>query len=326
MPAKISENEVRFFSGQSHPELATEITNYIGVPLHPTYFDRYSNDNLYIQLGASVRGRDVYLIQSLTRPVSDHLMELFMMCDIARSAGAKNIHAIIPYYSYARSDKKDAPRISITGRLVADLLQCAGASHVMTMTLHSPQVHGFFSIPTDPITSRHLFVKHFSSYHLDPNTTIVVAPDSGRANAAARFASLLGLYYVAAEKRRISDTEVIISPTINRQLEGYTQAIVYDDEIATGGSVIQLSKTLVSCGIDTIRLVCTHGVFSRNALPRLGSFPQIVEIITTNTVPIPVSERPPHLHILSVAPVFGEAIIRNHNQQSIGDLFTYSES
>ncbi len=143
MPVMNSE-DVRFFSGRSHPELAAEISNYLSIPLEETHHRKFSNDNLEIQLGASVRGRAVFIIQSLVTPVSDHLMELFMMLDIAHGAGAREIHAIIPYYSYARSDKKDAPRISITARLIADLLQTAGATHVMMMTLHSPQVHGFF--------------------------------------------------------------------------------------------------------------------------------------------------------------------------------------
>jgi hypothetical protein len=154
-------NEVRFFSGSSHPQLAADIVADLGLPLDKTHIRRFSNDILYIQLDASVRSRAVYIVQSLTPPVNDHLVELLMMLDIARSASAKEIHAIIPYFSFARSDKKDAPRISITARLVADLIQTAGATHVMTMMLHSPQVHGFFSIPADPLTSRPVFNRHF---------------------------------------------------------------------------------------------------------------------------------------------------------------------
>ena len=151
---ELDKNDVRIFSGRSHPALAASIAEYLSVPLEQTLCRHFSNDNLYVQLGASVRGRAVYIIQSLVPPVSEHLFELFMMLDAARGAAAREIHAIIPYFSYARSDKKDAPRIPITARLIADLLQTSGATHVMTMTLHSPQVHGFFSVPCDPLTAR----------------------------------------------------------------------------------------------------------------------------------------------------------------------------
>ena len=158
----IDAGEVRFFSGSSNRPLAADIALLLGVPLDDVGVSKFSNDNLYIQLGASVRSREVFIVQSLSPPVNDHLMELLMMLDIARGAGAKAVHAIVPYYSFARSDKKDAPRICITARLVADLLETAGATHVMTMVLHSPQVHGFFGVPTDPLSSRQVFTRYFS--------------------------------------------------------------------------------------------------------------------------------------------------------------------
>jgi ribose-phosphate pyrophosphokinase len=325
MNRQISPEDVRFFSGQSHPELAAEIAGYLNIPLETTFYGRYSNDNMYIQLGASVRGRIVFILQSLVKPVSDHLLELFMMLDIARGAGAREVHAIIPYYSYARSDKKDAPRISITARLIADLLEKSGATHVMTMTLHSPQVHGFFSIPTDPLTARPLFIRHFAEWNFSSEETIVVSPDMGRANAAARFAARLNLPIAAAEKRRIADTMVSISPSILRQVEGYRKALIFDDEIATGSSVLSLVDMLSGAGIQEFTVICTHGVFTDNALQLIASNPQVKEILTTNTVPIPKADRPPNLFVLSVAPVFGEAILRNYFRQSIGDLFTFSE-
>src|SRR5512145_2205103 len=177
----IDPGEVRFFSGSSNRPLAAAMARSLNLQLEDTLITRFSNDNLYIQLGASVRSRVVFIVQSLTPPVNDHLMELLMMIDIARSAAAREIHAVIPYFSFARSDKKDAPRISITGRLVADLLHTAGATHVMTMTLHSPQVHGFFKVPTDPLTARHLFARYFCDHVHPGDDTIVVSPDLGRA-------------------------------------------------------------------------------------------------------------------------------------------------
>jgi len=321
----LNANDVRFFSGRSHPELAAGIAAYLSVPLEPTQFRLFSNDNLYIQLGASVRGRIVYITQSLVPPVSDHILELLMMLDIARGAGANQIHAIIPYYSYARSDKKDAPRISITARLIADLLQTAGATHIMTMSLHSPQVHGFFSVPTDPLTARHLFYRHFKEQKLNKRDTIVVSPDVGRTKSAARFAKMLNLSVAAAQKERISDKEVAISGLLERQVQGYQRALIYDDEIATGATVLKLCNLLIQYNISEIHLICTHGVFAGDALLRLSNISQIQEIITTDTVPIPINKRTSKLRILSVAPLFGDAIWRNSTRQPIGDLFTFSE-
>src|SRR5512139_3863449 len=189
--ATIPKDQVRFFSGSSNPALAASIANELGVPLDETHITRFSNDNLYIQLGATVRYRRVYIVQSLSQPVNDHLMELLMMLDIARGAAASEVHAIIPYYSFARSDKKDAPRISITARLVADLLKTAGATHVMSMVFHSPQVHGFFSLPTDPLSSWLVFKEYLEPREL--TNAILVTPDMGQAKSAARFAKVLKL-------------------------------------------------------------------------------------------------------------------------------------
>ncbi|MEJ2749301.1 MAG: ribose-phosphate pyrophosphokinase [Anaerolineae bacterium] len=318
-------DNIRFFSGRSNQALASKICEHLDVPLEETHFSRFSNDNLFVQLGASVRGRIVYIVQSLTPPVSDHLLELLMMVDIAKGAAAREIHAIIPYFSYARSDKKDAPRVSITARLIADLLATAGTTHVMTMTLHSAQVHGFFSVPTDPITARFLFVDYFRQLDLNPRECVVVSPDMGRAESAARFASQLDLPVATASKTRISDTEVKISGLIKRQVKGFRHALVYDDEIATGGSVLRLSERLVQSGIKEITLVCTHGLFLGQAIERITAVPEVIDIVTTDTVYRPPESQHPLMKVLSVAPAFGNAIRYNYLHQSIGDLFTFGK-
>src|SRR5512146_113592 len=314
----IEPGEVRFFSGSSNQPLASTMARSLNLRLEDTLITRFSNDNLYIQLGVSVRSRVVFIVQSLTPPVNDHLMELFMMLDIARSAAASEVHAIIPYYSFARSDKKDAPRISITARLVADLIQTAGATHVMTMMLHSPQVHGFFSIPADPLSSRPVFNRYFATHDL--SSTVVVAPDMGHAKSAARFAKSLGMPVAAGDKERISDTEVEISGLVGKPVQGFKRALIYDDEIATGGSIVGIGKVLIEQGIQEIWVACTHGVFVHGGLERLLAIPQITEIVTTDTVNIPPAKRHPKLTVLSVAPVFGEAILRNSIRESISNL------
>lgn len=322
-PSKIDPGEVRFFCGSSNPPLASQIAQYLGVPLDPTHISHFSNTNLYIQLGASVRGRRVYIVQSLSPPADEHLMELLMMLDIARGASAREIHAIIPYFSYARSDKKDAPRISITARLVADLLQTAGATHAMSMMLHSPQVHGFFSIPVDPLSSRPVLEHHFRDRDL--SDTVVVAVDMGHAKSAARFARNLGLPVAAGNKERVSDTEVRISGIVGDRIHDCRRALLYDDEIATGGSVYEISRLLIQAGIEEVWVACTHGVFSKGGLDRLAAVPEITEIVTTDTVYLAEHQRHPKLQTVSVARIFGEAIRRNYMHQSIGDLFVFGE-
>lgn len=319
------QSDVRLFTGRSNPRLAGDIAGALGIRLENTTFSRFSNDNLYVQLGASVRGRTVYIVQSLTPPVSDHLVELLMMLDIAKSAAAKEIHAIIPYFSYARSDKKDAPRISITARLVADLLGTSGATHVMTMTLHSPQVHGFFGVPTDPLTARGLFAGHFLPHAFSPDDTVVVAPDMGSAKSSARFAEMLGLGLAAANKTRLDDKRVHIGRLIGRQVSGFRRALIHDDEIATGGTIAELSRALVEFGIEEIYVSCTHGLFLGDAFERLAAIPEIVEIVTTDTVNIPGRQRPSNLVTLSTAPVFAGAISQNYYRKSIGDLFDFAD-
>ncbi|MBI4632131.1 MAG: ribose-phosphate pyrophosphokinase, partial [Chloroflexi bacterium] len=253
-------------------------------------------------------------------PVNDHIVELLMMLDIARGAGAREVHAVIPYFSFARSDKKDAPRISITGRLMAKMIETAGATQVLTMTLHSPQVHGFFDVPIDPLTARPVFVEYFEKKNLQD--TIVVAPDAGHATPASRFAESLGLKMAAGNKTRVSDKEVRITGLVG-EMDGHKRAIVYDDEIAAGSSMVAIAKLLIEHGIESMSVVCTHGVFSGNAIERLAAIPQIKEIVTTDTVPVPESKRTENLTVLSVAPLFGEAIKRNYLRQSIGDLFSF---
>ncbi|MHB1296794.1 MAG: ribose-phosphate diphosphokinase [Anaerolineae bacterium] len=313
------QDSLRIFSGSSHPELAHEIAEYVGCRLCPSETQRFSNDNLFIKLGDSVRGKEVVIIQSLCPNVSDNLLEMLMMIDAARSASAKTVHAIIPYYSYGRSDKKDQPRISITARLVADLLATAGTNHVMTMTLHSPQVHGFFSVPTDHLTAMAEFARHFSCRDL--SNTVVVAPDIGHAKRAAKLARTLGVGVAAGDKERVSDDTVHVVGIIG-DVEG-KDVILFDDEVATGGSIIALVELLRKHNVNKVSLACTHGVFSGPAIERLSKVPELDEIVTTNTVPIPEYKRLPNMTVLSVASIFGEALRRNILGESVGSLFAF---
>ncbi len=313
---------MKVFSGSSHPELARGICTHLGVPLGPVVRQRFSNDCIYMQLGETVRNHDVFIVQSISTPTSDHLVELFMMLDIARSAGARSLHALIPYFAYARSDKKDAPRISITARLMADLIVSSGASHVMTMTLHSPQVHGFFSVPTDHLTALPCFVDYFKGRDLDG--TVVVSPDIGHAKRATKLATALGgLPVTAGNKMRVSDTEVIMREWVGAPPKGKEHAIVFDDEIANGGTMFEAIRALKAEGVRRFTVACTHGIFSGRAIERLGAMPEVEEVVTTDTVAIPPAKRLPKLRILSVAGVFAEAIRCNALGRSVGKLFAF---
>ncbi len=307
------------FSGTAHKSLSEEISAYLKLPLQETIVRKFSNDNLYVHLGTSVRSKEVFLIQPLTPPVSDNLMELLLMLDVARSAGPHGVHAVIPYFSFARSDKKDAPRIPITGRLVADLLQTAGATHVVTMTLHSPQVHGFFAVPTDHLTASSVFVEHFKDQDL--SNTVVVSPDIGNAKRASKLARSLGLPIAAGEKMRHSDDRVEIGGIMG-DVRG-KRCILMDDEIATGGSIVETIRVLRGENVRRVTVVCTHGLFTGNAAQRLNEVDEIEEIVTTNTVPLPPENRPARLKILSVGHIFGEVIRRNVVGESVGALFEY---
>ncbi|WP_052849630.1 ribose-phosphate diphosphokinase [Streptomyces avicenniae] len=309
--------EIAVFTGSAHPELAAEVCAHLGVPLLPTRIDRFANDCLQAQLQANCRERDVYLIQPLVRPVQENLVELLLMLDAARGASAARTTVVLPHYAYARSDKKDAPRISIGGRLIADLMVTAGASRVLAMTLHSPQVHGFFSIPVDHLHALRELAAHFRQYDL--GNAVVVSPDLGNAKEAAAFARLLGVPVAAGAKQRFSDDRVQISAVIG-EVAG-RDVIVLDDEIAKGSTVVELLGKLRELDARSVRLACTHGLFSAGALGRLSAEPDVLEIVCTNTVPIPAAERTDKLRVLSIAPALAEAMRRIHNGESVSALF-----
>ena len=308
--------EIVVFSGSAHPELAQRICDRLNVPLSPVRIDRFSNDCLQVQLGANCRQRDVYVVQPLVPPTQEHLMELLLMLDAARGASAAHITAVIPHYAYARSDKKDASRISIGGRLVADLLIAAGAKRVITMALHAPQVHGFFSVPVDHLTAIGELADHFRGSDL--SNAVIVSPDLGNAKTANQFARLLGVSVAAGSKVRLADDRVVIEAIVG-DVAG-KRAIVLDDEIATGGSIIELLDKLQDAGCPQISVACTHGLFVGPAVERLRTHPGISEMVTTDTVPPPMDAWP-ELRVRSVAPLFAEAIHRSHVGESVSSLF-----
>ena len=308
--------EIAVFGGTAHPALTAEICAFLSVPQRPVRLKRFANDCLEVQLQSNCRERDVFLIQPLVPPVQEHLVELLLMADAARGASAGRVTAVLPHYAYARSDKKDAPRISIGARLVADLLVTAGVNRVLALTLHSPQVHGFFSVPVDHLHALRELAAHYRGRDL--SRAIVVSPDLGNAKSAAAFARRLGVPVAAGAKERLSDTQVSITTNIG-DVSG-RDVIVLDDEIARGTTMFELLDRLREQGARSIAVACTHGLFIDSALDKLAAT-DVTEIVCTNSVPMPMAN--PKLKVLSVAPALAEAINRIHNGESVSSLFDH---
>ena len=307
--------EIVVFSGNAHRVLAERICDGLEVELSPSEIKRFSNDCLQAQLLANCRQRDVYIVQPLVPPTQEHLMELLLMIDAARGASARQITAVMPHFAYARSDKKDASRISLGGRLVADMLVTAGVDRVLTMALHAPQVHGFFSVPVDHLTAIGVLAEPFRDRDL--SDTVVVSPDLGNAKTATQFSRLLGLPVAAGSKQRLADDRVVIDSIVGDVTD--RKAIILDDEIATGGSIIELLDRLKDFGCREAAVACTHGLFAGNAVGRLRGHPMISEVVTTDTVPKPAGW--PELRVRSVSQLFAQAIQRIHDGESVSSLF-----
>ncbi len=308
---------LQIFACNASRDLAGDIAQRLGLRLGQLEISRFSNDNLRVQIQENVRERDVFVVQSFTEPVSEHIMELMITLDALRSASAQRITAVIPYYSYARSDKKDAPRISITGRLIADLLQTAGANRVLTMDLHADQVHGFFSVPVDHLTAVSMVAEHFRNRY-DLSNMVAVATDAGGAKRTGRFSEKLGIPMAIIDKRRVSDTAVkqghVVGEVAGRDV------VIFEDEIATAGTLVSSVATLKAAGARTVHAAATHGVLCGPAIERLRDA-AIDSIVVTNTVNLPADKSLDKLTVLNVAPLFAAAIERIHSGQSVGVLF-----
>jgi ribose-phosphate pyrophosphokinase len=311
-------NDLKIFSCNANAALSCDIGRHLGIQPSALEISRFSNDNLFVQIKENVRERDVFVVQSFTQPVSDHIMELLITLDALRSASARRITAVIPYYSYARSDKKDAPRISITGRMIADLIKSAGANRVLTVDLHADSVHGFFSIPVDHLTAIPLICDYFSK-NIDLKQAVAVATDAGGAKRAGRFASRLNIPLAIIDKRRVSDTDVKQGLVVG-DVAGKT-AIVFDDEISTGGTIVSTVATLRKAGVDKSYVAATHAVLCSAATDRLKRS-HAERVVVADTVHIPPDKFFPRLEVISVAALLAEAIKRIHTGESVGALFT----
>jgi ribose-phosphate pyrophosphokinase len=315
------DHPLKVFSGSAHPGLAQAICAHLGIPIGRSRSVRFTNENMKIKIDENVRGADVYVLQTSCSPVSDHLVELLIMLDALRSASAERITAVTPYYPYVRSDKKDEPRISITARLVADLLETAGADRVIAVDLHSPQVQGFLRVPSDQLTARDILAGHFRA-RPDLADHVVVAPDAGEVKDAAGFAKRLGVPLAIVDKRRFGDDESPRAVHLVGEVRG-KRALIVDDEIATAGTVLESAEFVLREGARDVSVAATHAVFSGQAVARLRASP-IAEVVVTDTIPLapgPDGRQDPKFTVLSVASLLAEAIARVHDGRSVSELF-----
>lgn len=309
--------KLKIFSGNANMPLAKAICDYAGVELGKCEINKFSNENIKVNILESVRGQDVFIIQPSCSPVNEGIMELLIMIDAARHASAGRVTAVVPYFPYVRSDKKDEPRISITARLVADLLETAGADRVITMNLHSPQIQGFFRVPVDHLLAGRLLCDYFK--RCGTENCVVVASDAGGAKRAGSYAVKLGLPLAILDKRRSDDSEAPEIHNVIGDIRG-KRAIIFDDEIASGGSMLEVVKALESLGIEEIEACCVHSVLSGTAVERLKNS-SIKKLVTTDTVFIPEYKKMPQMVVISVAELFAKAIMSTNRGESISVLY-----
>ncbi len=317
-------DELRIFTGNANPDLAHLICERLGVPQGDMIVTSFSNENIFVRINESIREKDVFVVQSLGLPLSDRIMEVLIMLDACKRAAAGRITAVIPYYAYGRTDKRDQPRVPITARLLADMIQVAGAHQVMTLDLHAGQIQGFFNIPVDELSAVHLLVRHFAERNW--NDMVVVSPDLGFAKRARNFAEQLGAPLAIVEKRRIQQLNSGDEPQSRveaRTLIGDVagkRCILVDDEILTGGSMIEAADLLMAHGAREVYAAAVHAVLAGNALERL-SHSAICELVTTDSLAQPGAANSSFLRVLSVAPLLAEVIQRIHSGVSIDTIF-----
>ena len=304
-------------SGNAHPAFASAVAKMLGVPLGDAFVGRFSEGEIRVKINQNVRGQDVFVIQPTCPPVNDHLMELLIILDALRRASARRITAVLPYYGYARQDRKDQPRVPITAKLVANLITVAGADRVLTMDLHAGQIQGFFDIPLDHLFAVNTFVDYFSTQRVIPNL-VVVSPDVGGIKMARAYAKRLHADLAMVDKRRVNseETEVL---DIMGEVKG-KNALIVDDLVSTAGSLVQAARVLKESGARDIYAAVTHPVLCGPAMERLSAS-VLKELVVTDSIPIPQGRRLPKIHVLSVAPLFAEAIRRIHQEESIAVIF-----
>ena len=310
-------DELKVFTGNAHPALAEAVTEYLEIPLGKCEVFQFSNENIFVRIMENVRSRDTFVIQPISSPVNKSIIELLIMIDALKRASAGRITAVVPYYGYARTDKKDQPRVPITARLIADLLTVAGANRLLTVDLHAAQIQGFFNIPVDELTALDILSSYFKKKKLD--NLVVVATDIGITKRARDLAHKLNAPLAIMEKRRIGNKDQIETLNVIGEVKDKI-ALTVDDEIDTAGSLVNTVATLIERGAREVYACCTHPVFSDDAIQRIASSP-VKEVVVADTIPVNKEKKLDKITVLPIAPLLGEAIHRIHTGQSVGALF-----
>ncbi len=310
-------DELKVFSGTAHPALARAVCDYLDIPLGEAEVFEFSNENIFVRILENVRERDVFIIQPICSPVNRSLVELLIMLDAFRRASAGRITAVVPYYGYSRTDKKDQPRVPITARLIADLMTTAGANRLLTVDLHAPQIQGFFTIPVDELTARPMLAQYFKEKGLD--NLVVVATDIGISKVARDVAAKLGAPLAIMEKRRVGNVDATETLNVIGEVEGM-HALTVDDEIDTAGSLVGVVNALLKRGVTKVYACCTHPVFSGPAIQRIAACP-VKEVVVADTIPVNSDKKLDKITVLPIASLIGEAIHRIHTGLSVGAMF-----
>jgi len=310
-------DELKVFTGNAHPSLAQAVVEYLKIPLGKNEVFQFTNENIFVRILENVRERDTFIIQPLSSPVNKNLVEVLIMIDALKRASAGRITAVIPYYGYGRTDKKDQPRVPITARLIADLLTVAGANRLLTVDLHAAQIQGFFNIPVDELTALNLLAGYFAKKDFDD--LVVVATDIGITKRARDLAEKLHAPLAIMEKRRVGNDDRAEALNVIGEVKGKV-ALTVDDEIDTAGSMVDVVSTLLERGVTEVYACCTHPIFSGPAIQRIEAS-QVREVVVSDTVPVKDGKKSGKIKVLSMAPLLGEAIHRIHTGQSVGALF-----
>jgi ribose-phosphate pyrophosphokinase len=310
-------DELKVFTGNAHPALARAVAKYLKKPLGKCEVFEFKNENIFVRIRENVRSRDTFVIQPLCSPVNKNLVELLIMLDALKRASAGRITAVVPYYGYGRTDKKDQPRVPITARLVADLFTVAGANRLLTVDLHAAQIQGFFNIPVDELTALYLLSSYFKKRRI--KDLVVVATDFGISKRARDLANRLNASLAIIEQRRVGNVDKKETLTVIGEVKGKV-ALIVDDEIDTAGSLVNVVSALEKLGAKEIFACCTHPIFSDQAVKRIASSP-VKEVVVTDTVPVSEEKRLDKITVLPIAPLLGEAINRIHTGQSVGAMF-----
>jgi ribose-phosphate pyrophosphokinase len=315
-------DQLSVFSGNSNIELAQEICQYVGIPMGRADVFKFSNDNTFVRINESVRENDVFVVQSFSDPVNDSIMEMLIMLDTIKRASAGRVTAVIPYFGYGRTDKKDQPRVPITARLVAKLVGVSGADRALLLDLHAGQIQGFFDVPVDEMSAMSLTATYFAQKRL-PNP-VVVSPDLGNTKRARNFAEILDAPLAIIEKRRMGNADRTEVLNLIGSVEGH-QAVLVDDEIDTAGSITQAAQVCLDSGATEVYASAIHPVLSGPAIERLQASP-IKELVVTNSIHVPESKRVPKVTVLSVAALLGETIQRIHTGASVSASYRTHEA